>query len=142
MSVEWHGCRAACRVRVPSIALPVGILLLLAVAATPGRAHHSVLGFDGIRAVNVTGTVHEVIWANPHVYIAVDSDGAPSVRWVIEAEGVSIVQRLGWTHATLRPGDRIHSAGAPARDGRRLIRCDYVERDGGDRLPCVPAGPS
>ncbi len=116
--------------------------LSLAVAAVPAGAHHSVLGFDSGRAVVLSGIVREVVWRSPHTYISVDRDtGGEIERWVIESESPLVLERLGWTRTSIQPGDRIRSLGAPARDGRRIIRCDYVEPDA-RRLPATSPGHS
>jgi hypothetical protein len=98
-------------------------------------AHHSVLPFDGATATTVQGTVVRVLWQNPHTRIAID---AGEHRWTIEAEGSSILTRLGWTPASLTTGLAITATGARAKDGRRLMRCTTI-RIGDRQLPCFPS---
>jgi hypothetical protein len=98
-------------------------------------AHHSVLPFDGVTATTVRGTVVRVLWQNPHTLIAVD---VGEQRWTIEAEGSSILERLGWTRASLTTGTAITVTGARAKDGRRLIRCTTI-RTGDRQLSCFPS---
>jgi hypothetical protein len=101
-----------------------------------------VLRFDGTRPVTVRGVVSGVVWGNPHAYIAVDvpaSDGQAGERWIIESESPIVLQRLGWMEGSVKRGDRVWSIGAPAKDGERIMRCDFVETSG-VRLPCHPAG--
>jgi hypothetical protein len=106
-------------------------------AGVPLLAHHSVLGFDGSRGVEITGVVREVAWANPHTLIVID-DGR-GARWVVESEGAGVLARLGWPRAAIAVGDRVRTAGAPARDGTHRMRCDFVQVPAGPRLPCFPA---
>ncbi len=114
----------------------VAYRLLAGVAA---EAHHSVLGFDGTRPVTLRGVVADVVWGNPHTYIAVDvADGGAPGRWVIEGEGAVVLQRLGWSKTSVRKGDRIVSTGGPGRDGGRVMRCESVTTAGGTKLPCYP----
>jgi hypothetical protein len=112
-------------------------------AGTPALAHHSVLGFDGTRAIEVVGTVHEVLWRNPHAYISVHVEGPDGEveRWILEGESPRVLERLGWTKTSIQPGDRVRSTGAPARDGRRMLRCQHVRLAAGSRLPCHPTEP-
>ena len=112
------------------------VLMTLAGAA-PLLAHHSVLGFDSSQGVTVEGRVAEVLWRYPHVYLAVDVGRVPE-RWLVEVEAPGVLVRLGWEERTVRAGDRIRSAGAPARDGARRMRCDNVQTATGLRLPCYP----
>src|SRR5215207_9569711 len=95
-------------------------------------AHHSVLGFDATRPLTLRGMVTDVRWRNPHTYISVAVEGGGSrAIWVIESESAVVLQRLGWSAISVRRGDRIHTVGAPARDGARLMRCQYVEAGNG-----------
>jgi hypothetical protein len=114
------------------------LLGALACTASESAAHHSVLGFDGARSVTVRGVVGEVAWTNPHVYIAVDVPEESASRWLIEAESPIVLERLGWKRASIRTGDRISSVGAPARDGSRTMRCQFVATPDGTQLPCFP----
>jgi hypothetical protein len=111
-------------------------LLLAPALLQPLSAHHSILGFDATRSVTVRGVVSQVLWIEPHTHIVV-SDEAQQ-RWVIEIESPTVLQRLGWTKQSIRAGDRIWSVGAPARDGARIMRCEFVALPAGLRLPCLP----
>lgn len=115
----------------------VASMLLAGVAA---EAHHSVLGFDGARPVTLRGVVAEVVWRNPHTYIAIDvAEGGERGRWLIESESPIVLQRLGWASTSVQPGDRIVSVGGSNRQGDRVIRCQSVTTAKGVKLPCYPA---
>ncbi len=116
-------------------------VVAVASAALTASAHHSVLGFDGHSPVTISGRVAGVLWQNPHAYVRLDvADGAGSgtVRWTIEAEAAGVLRRLGWQADLLAPGTSVTSTGAPARDGRPLMRCAFLELPSGRRLPCHP----
>jgi len=116
------------------------IVASVPLAGMLAHAHHSVLGFDGTRPVTLRGIVAEVVWSNPHTYIAIDvADGAERGRWLIESESPVVLQRLGWTRGSVRPGDRIVTVGGPSRQGERIMRCQSVTTANGVRLPCYPA---
>jgi hypothetical protein len=116
------------------------LVAYLVLAGAAAEAHHSVLGFDGTRPVTLRGVVADVVWSNPHTYIAVDvSEGAGRGRWVIESESPVVLQRLGWTRTTVQPGDRIVSIGGSGRKGERIMRCQSVTTTSGVQLPCYPA---
>jgi hypothetical protein len=131
------------RVPMPGLRSVRYVLLVLAAGSAPALAHHSVLGFDSSRSVTVRGVVARVVWGDPHVYVAVDAGavGGSAERWIIEGESPRVLERLGWTQRSVQAGDRISSAGAPARDGTRMMRCDFVATAGDARLPCYPSGP-
>jgi hypothetical protein len=117
-------------------ALAVGVVLA---SSGPAAAHHSVLRFDGSRPVTLAGVVAEVVWRDPHAYIVVDAAGGRG-RWIVESESPVVLQRLGWTRASIRRGDAVTTTGAAATDGARIMRCQFVAVAKGDRLPCYPAG--
>jgi hypothetical protein len=104
-------------------------------------AHHSVLRFDSAHALTLHGLVTEVLWNNPHTYIAmhVDSGARRGQRWVIESESPLALQRLGWTRTSVRAGDAILTVGAADRKGERIMRCQTVSVDRGRSLPCYPS---
>jgi hypothetical protein len=116
------------------------VTLMLAAAVRPD-AHHSVLGFDVTRALTLRGVVDEVLWNNPHTYIAVivKSGARHGQRWLIESESPIALRRLGWSRESVRVGDRVSTTGAPDRRGQAIMRCQSVTVEGHATLPCYPA---
>ncbi len=85
------------------------VLTLLVMNLRPVYAHHSRAMFDFDSAVDLTGTVAEWQFTNPHVFIILDvdnEDGSTS-RWTLEGFGPNTVYRQGWNPDSLKPGDRI-----------------------------------
>ena len=68
-------------------------------------AHHSRAGFDLGNETRLSGTVTELNWANPHIYMRVDLDNGEN--WLFEGHSVPGAQGLGWTRDTVRAGDEI-----------------------------------
>jgi hypothetical protein len=81
------------------------------------RAHHSQSEFDLRARVEVEGTVTRVDWRSPHAWIYVDvtDDKGQKVNWSFELPSPTTLMRRGWARDSLKPGDRITVAGAPAR---------------------------
>ena len=79
--------------------LPVLSIITL-LASWPVCAHHSSAIFDKETEVEFTGTVTAFKWANPHVYIEVESDG---VTWLVEgmAPGAMPLQRTPVSSASV-----------------------------------------
>jgi hypothetical protein len=104
--------------------------------AAPG--HHSRAAFDMTREVTLEGTVTEVLWANPHVYFAIEmrgDDGAPRVQ-EIEVGPLSTLQPLGLTRQTLARGDRVSVRANPNRRGPgHLVVGLEVTKSNGDVFP-------
>jgi hypothetical protein len=85
----------------------------------PAMPHHSFAAeFDLNRPVELTGTVTEVQWTNPHAWIHIDVEDDGTVQsWAIELLGINNLARRGWTRNTVKAGDVISVEGFGARDG-------------------------
>ncbi len=97
---------------------PVTIALGL-LAAEPAFAHHSFAMFDRTRTIEVTGTVKEFQWTNPHVWIQlwVPDAAGKQVEYGFEANAVRSLTQAGWTRRTFNPGDKIKIVYNPLRAG-------------------------
>ena len=98
-----------------TLAAVVGLCLVLVAGAS---AHHSQSEFDLRGKVEVEGTVTKVDWRSPHAWIYVDVTDAKGqkVNWSFELPSPTTLMRRGWTRESLKPGDRVKVAGAPARN--------------------------
>jgi len=100
-----------------------GIVALSAAAlATPALAHHSFSMFDHEKLVSVSGTVKELEWTNPHVWlhiVGVDAKTGKPVDWSFEMASVGQVSGQGWKATTVKPGDKIIIQMHPLKDGSR-----------------------
>ncbi len=96
------------------------------VVTVPGiaSAHHSATIFDRQSVVAFQGTVTQFTWANPHVYIHVETqDGnGDVVEWEVETDATPILTRSGWTPSSFVPGEQVSVRLNPDRN---------VERDHG-----------
>jgi len=110
------------------------LAMLAAGASAAALAHHSfAVFFDEAKTVNVTGTVTEFQFRNPHGLIKVDTGGkeGEASSWRAETNSPSILERRGWTKNSLKAGDRIVIEGWPARDGSNYMRMRKVTREDG-----------
>jgi hypothetical protein len=85
----------------------------------PLLAHHSFSNeYDESRSITLEGVVTRVDWENPHVHYYVDVLGPDGtvVNWVCETGGPNRLARRGWTHDSLKPGDKVIVHGFPAKD--------------------------
>jgi hypothetical protein len=83
-------------------------------------AHHSAIGYDRNADVELTGTVREFQYTNPHSWLLVqviDKTGQ-TVDWGFEAEGPSTLLRAGIKVSLLKPGEKVTVKGHPLKDGR------------------------
>jgi Family of unknown function (DUF6152) len=98
--------------------------LILMIAGTivvcpPISAHHGNSAYDEEHQIDVTGTVTEFEWTNPHcqIYMDVKDGQGKVVSWAIESQSPGILRRNSWTRTTLKPGDQITVTLAPAKNG-------------------------
>ncbi len=101
-------------------------------AALPAAAHHSFVMFDTTKQVTLSGVVSSFEWTNPHTYIeidAADTNGAIK-HWSIELGSPSILRNSGWTHSTLKAGDKVTLIINPLKDGSAgglLLQADLAD---------------
>src|SRR5512147_2575414 len=92
-------------------ALLSGCVALTLVIATAGlaTAHHSFAAFNMTEEKTVTGTVKQVEWTNPHIWIWIDVPNEKGVAETYGFEGMSpnFLERRNWTRTTLKAGDKI-----------------------------------
>ncbi len=94
-----------------------GAVLML--FSTPAYVHHSGAMFDMSKEVQISGTVVEFNWTNPHSSFKVsvpNSDGSHSI-WGIEMNSPNNLVRAGWKRTTIKPGDKVTVNVRPLRDG-------------------------
>jgi hypothetical protein len=95
-----------------------GVALCL---AAPAFAHHSFAMFDRQKVENITGTVREYEWTNPHVWIHVNApdDKGAMREWGFEMQAIAQDYAAGWRSDSVKPGDKISIEYHPLKDGSR-----------------------
>jgi hypothetical protein len=95
-------------------------LAAFAVAA-PVLAHHSTAAFDMEKTIEITGTVEDFQWTNPHTWtnVKVDTSGDSAGIYGLEGMSPNYLGRNGWTKSTLKPGDKLTFQVHPLKDGRK-----------------------
>ncbi len=95
--------------------LSIACLLLLPLGA---GAHHSPSMFGGPE-MELTGTVREFQWTNPHSYIqlVVAADDGSEQEWSLEMGANAYLYNLGWRPSTVKPGDVLTVKIMPLRSG-------------------------
>jgi hypothetical protein len=112
------------------------VLTLLSAAAT---AHHSFAMFDQTQEKTLVGTVKEVQWTNPHIWVQVMVKNASSgqlVEWSIEGASPNALSRQGWKRSSLKAGDAVELVIHPLKNGDNggsLIRVSVDGKPVGNR---------
>lgn len=107
----------------------------LVAAVRPLDAHHAMVMYDRSRSVTLIGTVVELQWTNPHVFLMVNgtvSENDEPAVWRLETSSPTNLARLaGWSATALKPGDRVSIAINPIREGRdksgRLLKVTLLD---------------
>lgn len=98
---------------------------------TPALAHHSFAMFDQTREVTISGTIVDIQWTNPHVWMEVDvpQDDGSMARWSIEFTSRVHLTRRGFPKDDIQVGDEATFKLNP-----------YVNGDNGGRFSSLETG--
>jgi hypothetical protein len=115
-------------------AVVVSAIAGLGIAALPVWAHHTASMFDSVKIVQLTGTITEVRWTNPHVNVMVNAaltTGGKPAPWLMEMTSPGNLTRNGWSKTALKPGDKVVLDINPLKDdsanGGRLVKATLVD---------------
>jgi Family of unknown function (DUF6152) len=100
-------------------------------------AHHSFSAeFSRDLPIEVTGTVVNVEWTNPHArfYIEAKDENGETVTWNFELMTPNILMRQGWTANSLKLGDTVTVNGWRARNDPHVAAAGSVTLPDGTRL--------
>jgi len=119
--------------KLKSLSLAAVTLVALGV---PSWAHHSHANYNLDEFTNMSGTVTEVAWTNPHVWLYMeikDEQGSPQV-WALEGGSVAALMRGGWQRDSLNPGDNVSVRCHLVRDGSAGCLMGFVTNINGTAM--------
>ena len=97
-------------------------------------AHHSPSAYDTTREVTIEGTLAKVEWANPHIYLTLETQGPNGLHVLQQVESVSIsaAQAGGLTRDLLPLGSTVVVHARPNRrgSGYTVLGSDITMSDG------------
>ena len=103
------------------IAAALAIATGFSATVRPVDAHHSMVMYDRLKSVTLNGTVVELQWSNPHVFLLVNgkiNEADQTAVWRLETSSPANLTRLsGWSATVLKPGDRVSVEINPLREG-------------------------
>jgi hypothetical protein len=120
--------------------------VVLTTAVAPSFAHHSQAMFDLTKTVTYVGTVTQVDWANPHVFIYIDAvkEGSSTSQvehWSLEGQSPGfLINNDGWSPETVKVGDKITVVGNPRKDGQPTMLLLTVMLSNGKQYSSKPRG--
>ena len=106
--------RSAYKLVLASLAI-VGVLASI----QPVLAHHSGAEFDGNKTIEISGTIKEFQFKNPHTWIQVlveDGKSQP-IEWSLEWGAPNSLGRQGYRPSTFPPGAKVTMRVHPMRNG-------------------------
>jgi hypothetical protein len=94
------------------------MLMGLVSVVAPLSAHHSRAMFDVSELISVEGTVTEVQWKNPHMWVTVDVPGpnGTTESWGFEGANSAAMVASGISPLILKVGNHVKIIAHPARD--------------------------
>lgn len=115
----------------------------LVLAGLPAAAHHSFAAqYDSQQLITLTGTIKEVQWTNPHIYIHLDvkSPDGKTNTWALEGYPPNTLKRTGFPRSVLKIGDTITITAYKAKDGTNTGAGREVTFSDGSKKFAGPVG--
>jgi hypothetical protein len=116
------------------------IFSLLAVCS-PLLAHHGNSAYDMSKSVPVKATVTKFEYSNPHtqIYYDVTDDKGNVEHWVAETTNPAMLNRVGWSKESLKPGDQVVLFVNPNKVGAKVTFLQKVVFPDGKELTTAKA---
>ena len=91
----------------------------LFVCIQPATAHHSGAGFNAEKVIEITGTIKEFQFKNPHswIQVMVDDPKGQKVEWSLEWGSPNQLGRQGIRPSTFPPGAKVTMRLNPMTNG-------------------------
>lgn len=101
------------------------------------HAHHGTSGqFDATKVVEISGTITEMGYINPHsyVYFDVTNEDGSVTNWNCELRAASVMKRAGWTEDMFAPGTHVDIYGAASRKDPNGCYVETIAFNGGQPI--------
>jgi len=87
----------------------VAMVVTLAAAAPSVQAHHSAAGFDNTKVKEITGTIKEFQFKNPHswIQVIVEDEKGQQTEWSVEWGSPNNLGRQGIRPSTFPAGAKV-----------------------------------
>jgi hypothetical protein len=112
------------------------VFLSSLMVSVPMFAHHGNSAYDMSKTITLKATITKFEYSNPHVqvYFDVTDDRGNVEHWVAETTNPGMLNRVGWTRESLRPGDQITLTANPNKVGARVVFLEKVVLANGQEL--------
>jgi hypothetical protein len=118
------------------LAILFAVLFGFLMVSVPMFAHHGNSAYDMSKTIPVKATVTKFEYSNPHaqVYYDVTDDKGNVEHWVAETTNPAMLNRVGWSKETLKPGDQVTLFVNPNRVGAKVTFLQKVQLSDGKEL--------
>jgi hypothetical protein len=99
---------------------------ILALAASPARAHHGWSSYDSGTPLDLTGVVKEAGYEHPHGYVRLEVPGNPGKTWMAVLAPPSRMASRGLPREALKPGATVTVVGYPHRTQADEMRAERI----------------
>jgi hypothetical protein len=115
-----------------------------ALMAPSAYAHHSFAMFDAEKTITLNGTVKEIEWTNPHIwlYVMAPDQGGTIQEYPLEMQGPGQSMKNGWKQDSVKPGDKVTVEMHPLKTGARGGQLMTVVLPSGQKLNVTGKAPS
>jgi Family of unknown function (DUF6152) len=112
-----------------------GLVLAFFVAA-PASAHHGFGSFDMDKQIELSGTVTELAFVNPHSWLYFDVTGANGevTHYRCEMRSATTLRRSGWTPELFPVGEHVTVQGSPDKNNPAACYVSTLVFDDGSTL--------
>ena len=108
-------------------ALLITVATLLVAVALPGAAHHGWSEYDADKALELTGTIKQSAYEQPHGHISLQTKDK---LWDVVLAPPSRMQNRGLAESMLKPGNQATVVGYPNRGRPDEMRAERITIDG------------
>ena len=122
-------------------AILFGVIFGLLMVSAPMFAHHGNSAYDMSKSVPVKATITKFEYTNPHtqVYYDVTDEKGEVEHWVAETTNPAMLNRVGWSKESLKPGDQVTLFVNPNRVGAKVTFLQKVMFTDGKELSTAKA---
>jgi hypothetical protein len=122
-------------------AILLALLFSILSVSAPAFAHHGNSAYDMSKTVPMKATVTKFEYSNPHtqVYYDVTNDKGEVEHWVAETTNPAMLNRVGWSKDTLKPGDQVTLFVNPNKVGAKVTFLQKVVLSDGKELSTAKA---
>jgi hypothetical protein len=129
-----------CRMRF-KLAIFLAMISGALMVSGPLAAHHGNSAYDMSKSVPIKATITKFEYSNPHtqVYYDVTDDKGNVEHWVAETTNPAMLNRVGWSRDTLKPGDQVTLYVNPNKVGAKVTFLQKVVFSDGKELSTAKA---